>query len=95
MVHKSDRAKVYKRGKGKLKKDEMKVDEDAPQGESAETKSSIRKLIRAEAEETLRLRLWDAGNQQEEAEESAFVPRVTRINLFLRQKLLGTGSGGG
>ena len=34
--HKSDRAKVARVEKEKLKEDEMKMDVDAPQGESAE-----------------------------------------------------------
>ena len=50
MRHKSDRTKVTREDKGKLKEDEMEVDVDAPQGENVETKSSKRKVIRAESE---------------------------------------------
>ena len=52
MGHKSDRVKVTREDKERLKDDEMKMDVDAPQRESAETKSSKRKMIRVEPEET-------------------------------------------
>ena len=67
--HKSDRAKVTREEKEKLKDDEMKIDVDAPQGESAETKSSKRKVIRVESEETHDYVGGTLAISQEEAEE--------------------------
>ena len=48
MGHKSDRAKVTREEKETSKEDEMKMDVDAPHGESAATKSSKRKMVRVE-----------------------------------------------
>ena len=44
MGHKSDRTKVTREVKEKLKEDEMEVDVDAPQGERVETQSSKRRF---------------------------------------------------
>ena len=87
MGHKLDRTKVTREETEKLKEDEMEVEVDAPQGESVETKSSKRKVIRVESEENQRLRLWDAGNQSGRSKGSSLCAecpqRATRIHLFL------------
>ena len=72
--HKSGRAKVAREEKEQLKEEEMKVDVDSPQGESAETKSSKRNMIRAESEETQDYVCGTVAVSQEEGEELAFVP---------------------
>ena len=93
MGHKPDRAEVSREEKEKLKKDEMKVDVDTPQGESVETKSSKRS-----EEPPLpplppppRPRLWNAGNQPGRSRGMSLCcecrQRATRIHLFLRQSL--------
>ena len=76
MGHKSDRTKVTREEeeKEKLKEDEMEVDADAPQGESVETKSSKRKVIRVESEERQDYVRGILAISLEEAEELAFVP---------------------
>ena len=87
----SDRAKVAREEKEQLKEEEMKVDVDSPQGESAEIKSSKRKMIRAESEETQDYVCGTVVVSQEEVEEFSLraecPQRTTRINLFLRQSL--------
>ena len=72
--HKSDRTKVARVEKDKLKEDEMEVDVDASQGESVETKSSKKKVVRVESEETQNYVCGMLATSGEEAEESAFVP---------------------
>ena len=69
---KSDRAKVTREEKEKFKEDEMEVDVDALQGESLETKSSTRKVIREESDETQDYVCGTLAISQEEAEEIAF-----------------------
>ena len=83
--HKSDRTKVTREEKEKLKEDEMEVDVDAPQGESVETKSSKEEGDSSRIRRNPRLRLWDAGNQ---TGRSRGIPqRAMRIHLFLRQSM--------
>ena len=73
--HRSDRTKVAREEKEKLKEDEMEVDVDAPQGESAEVKSTKENVIRVESEETLQDYVCGMlAISREEAEELAFVP---------------------
>ena len=72
--HKSDRTMVAREEKEKLKEDEVEVDVDALQGESLVTKSSERKVIRVESEETQGYVCGTLAISQEEVEETAFVP---------------------
>ena len=69
-----------------MKEDEMKMDVDAPQGESAETKAQKRKVVRVRIRRNPRLRLWDAGNQPGRGRgvslRAECPQRTTRINLF-------------
>ena len=67
--HKSDRTKVAREEKEKLKQDEMEVDVDASQGECVETKSSKRKVIRVESEETQDYVCGMLATNREEVEE--------------------------
>ena len=75
----------------KLKEDEMKMDVDAPQGESAETKSSKRKVIRVKSEETQNYARETLAIRPGRSRGISFCAecpqRATRINLFLRQSL--------
>ena len=85
--HRSDRTKVAREEKEKLKEDEVKMDVDAPQGESAETKSSKKECDSSRVKRNPRLRLWDAGNQPGRSRGISLCAecpqRATRINLFL------------
>ena len=74
MGHKSDHTKVTREEKEKLNEDEMEVDVDAPQGDSVETQSSKRMVIRVESEETQDYVRGMLAISQEEAEELAFEP---------------------
>ena len=96
MGHKSDRAKVTREEK------EMLMDVDAPQNEGGETKSTKRKVIRVESEETQDYVSGTLAISQEEArgmEPFCRVPSASHEDHFISAtiaaavvKLLGTGS---
>ena len=72
----------------------MKMDVDAPQGDIAETQKLKKKVVRAESEETERLRFWDAGNQPGRSRGALSEPRgsIFSATIAAVTKLSGTDS---